>query len=43
MMRSAKNLRLLLMGAAPRVLAAALIAGALWAGFVWATATPGAP
>ena len=33
--------RLLLLGAGPRLAGAALIAALLWAGFVWATSTPG--
>lgn len=33
---------LLLVGAGPRLLAAAVIVGLLWAGFFWATASPGA-
>ena len=37
------SLRLLLLGAAPRLTGAALIAAALWAGFFWATSTPGGP
>ena len=35
-------LRLLLLGAAPRLAGAALIVAVLWAGFFWATSTPGA-
>lgn len=34
-------LRLLLVGAAPRLAGAALIVALLWAGFFWATASPG--
>ncbi len=34
--------RLLLLGAGPRLAGAALIVAALWAGFFWATSTPGA-
>jgi len=34
--------RLLLLGAGPRLAGAALIMAALWAGFFWATSTPGA-
>lgn len=34
-------LRLLLVGAGPRLLGAAIIAAVLWAGFFWATSTPG--
>ena len=33
---------LLLLGAGPRLIAAALVVAALWAGFLWATSTPGA-
>lgn len=33
--------RLLLVGAGPRLLGAAVVAALLWAGFFWATATPG--
>ncbi len=35
-------LRLLLLGAGPRLAGAALIVAALWAGFLWATSKPGA-
>ena len=38
---SSSSLRLLLIGAGPRLAGAALIVAALWAGFLWATATPG--
>jgi len=34
--------RLLLLGAGPRLAGATLIVAALWAGFFWATSTPGA-
>lgn len=34
--------RLLLLGAGPRLIGAALIVAALWAGFFWATSAPGA-
>ena len=34
--------RLLLLGAGPRLAGAAVIVAALWAGFFWATSTPGA-
>ena len=37
------SIRLLLLGAGPRLLGAALIVAALWAGFFWATSTQGAP
>lgn len=36
------RIRLLLLGAGPRLAGAAVIATALWAGFFWATSTPGA-
>ncbi len=35
-------LRLLLLGAGPRLAGAALVVALLWAAFLWATATPGA-
>ena len=35
-------LRLLPLGAGPRLVGAALIVAALWAGFFWATSTQGA-
>ena len=35
------SIRLLPLGAGPRLAGAALIAAALWAGFFWATSTPG--
>ncbi|WP_305971802.1 MULTISPECIES: hypothetical protein [unclassified Mameliella] len=34
-------LRLLLLGAGPRLGCAALVLALLWAGYFWATATPG--
>ena len=37
------TLRLLLLGAGPRLAGAAIIVALLWLGFVWATSTPGAP
>ncbi|MEO0913507.1 MAG: hypothetical protein AAFY59_11040 [Pseudomonadota bacterium] len=37
-----RTLRLLLVGAGPRLAIAALIVALLWMGFLWATATPGA-
>ena len=37
------SLRLLPLGAGPRLLGAALIAAVLWAGFFWATSAPGGP
>lgn len=36
------SIRLLLLGAGPRLAGAALVIAALWAGFFWAIATPGA-
>ena len=36
-------LRLLLLGAAPRLAGAAAIVALLWLGFVWATSSMGAP
>ena len=36
-------LRLLLLGAGPRLAGAAIIVALLWLGFVWATSSPGAP
>ncbi len=33
---------LLLLGAGPRLLGAAVLVALIWAGFLWATATPGA-
>lgn len=39
--RPSLEVRLLLLGAAPRLFGAALIAAALWAGFFWATARLG--
>lgn len=42
-MRQANTtLRLLLVGAAPRLAIAGVIVALLWLGFLWATATPGA-
>ncbi len=37
------SLRLLPLGAGPRLLGAALIVAALWCAFFWATFTPGGP
>jgi len=37
------SLRLLPLGAGPRLAGAALIVVALWAGFSWAISTPGGP
>ena len=34
--------RLLLLGAGPLLVVAALVVAALWVGFFWATSTPGA-
>lgn len=39
--RAPSSLRLLLIGAGPRLAGAALIVAVLWAGFFWATSTPG--
>ena len=36
-------LRLLLLGAGPRLAGAAMIVALLWLGFVWATSSMGAP
>ena len=41
--RYAPSLRLLPLGAGPRLLGAALIVAALWGAFFWATSTPGGP
>ena len=41
--RRTASLRLLPLGAGPRLAGAALIVAALWAGFFWATSTPGGP
>lgn len=40
--RHGQDLRLLLLGAGPRLAVAALVVVLLWAGFFWATSTPGA-
>ena len=37
------TLRLLLLGAGPRLAGAAVIVALLWLGFIWATSSPGAP
>ncbi len=37
------SLRLLLLGAGPRLSGAAVIVTLLWLGFFWATSSPGAP
>ena len=42
MMAQRSMVRLLLLGAGPRLAGAALIVALLWAGFFWATSTPGA-
>ena len=42
-MRNTASLRLLPLGAGPRLAGAALIVAALWAGFFWATSTPEGP
>lgn len=36
------QLRLLVLGVAPRLAVAALLVAMIWLGFFWATATPGA-
>ena len=41
--RHAPSIRLLPLGAGPRLLGAALIVAALWGAFFWATSTPGGP
>ena len=41
--RHASSVRLLPLGAGPRLVGAALIAAALWAAFFWATSAPGGP
>jgi len=42
MKRGASPLQLLLLGAGPRLIGAALVVALLWVGFLWATWTPGA-
>jgi hypothetical protein len=42
MLNQQSAVRLLLLGAAPRLAGAILIVALLWAAFFWATATPGA-
>ena len=42
MMARRAKLRMLLVGAAPRMVGAAVVVAALWAGFFWASSTPGA-
>ena len=39
--RQTASIRLLTLGAGPRLLGAALIVAALWGAFFWATSTPG--
>ena len=39
----APSIRLLPLGAGPRLAGAAVIVAALWAAFFWATSTPGGP
>ena len=39
----ASSIRLLPLGAGPRLIGAALIVAALWAAFFWATSAPGGP
>ncbi len=41
--RYTSSIRLLPLGAGPRLLGAALIVAALWGAFFWATSTPGGP
>ena len=41
--RRTPSLRLLPLGAGPRLAGAALIVAALWGAFFWATSTPGGP
>ena len=41
--RRPPSIRLLPLGAGPRLLGAALIVAALWGVFFWATSTPGGP
>ncbi len=41
--RRTDSIRLLMLGAGPRLLGAALIVAALWGAFFWATSTPGGP
>lgn len=42
MRRDTTTIRLLLVGALPRLVGAAMIVALLWLAFVWATSTPGA-
>ncbi len=41
MTRDRGMLRLLLVGAGPRIAGAALVVALIWAGFFWATSSPG--
>ena len=41
--RLTSSIRLLPLGAGPRLAGAALIVAALWAAFFWATSAPGGP
>ena len=41
--RLGASVRLLPLGAGPRLVGAALIVAALWGAFFWATSTPGGP
>ena len=41
--RRTASMRLLPLGAGPRLLGAAVIVAALWGAFFWATSTPGGP
>ena len=41
--RHTPSIRLLPLGAVPRLLGATLIVAALWGVFLWATSTPGGP
>ncbi len=41
--RHTRALRLLALGAGPRLVGAALIVAALWGAFFWAVSTPGGP
>ena len=41
--RHTPSIRLLPLGAGPRLLGAVLIVAALWGAFFWATSTPGGP
>ena len=41
MIKDRAMLRLLLVGAGPRIAAALIVVALLWAGFFWATSSPG--